>query len=344
MLLHKNTIIVASAGSRKTTGIVEEALAMPGARVLLTTYTNENVAQIIDYIIAKVGHVPKHITVMSWFSFLLQEGVRPYQNHMTNRGRVGTIDFTSEPNRYTKKTDTDNYYLTTAGNIFSDKVSEFVYACIECSNGLPIKRLEKIYGAIFIDELQDLAAYDLNFLETLFKSSIKVVGVGDPRQATFSTNNSQKNKKFKRTGIALWIEEQSIAGLFSVEVKCECYRSNQAICDFADALFPNLPKTKSINVKDTGHDGIFLINREDVLEYVKQYKPVVLRWNKTSDTGGLNAFNIGITKGRTYERVLIFPTGPMIAYLRTKDLKKAGDLSKLYVAVTRAKYSVTFVI
>jgi hypothetical protein len=45
----------------------------------------------------------------------------------------------------------------------------------------------------------------------------------------------------------------------------------------------------------------------------------------------------------TFDRVLIFPTGPMKAYLKTKDLAKAGDLAKFYVGVTRARYSVTFV-
>jgi len=56
------------------------------------------------------------------------------------------------------------------------------------------------------------------------------------------------------------------------------------------------------------------------------------------------AINIGVSKGRTYDRVLIFPTKPMKIYLKTKDIKKAGDISKLYVAITRARFSVAFVL
>jgi hypothetical protein len=34
----------------------------------------------------------------------------------------------------------------------------------------------------------------------------------------------------------------------------------------------------------------------------------------------------------------------MKEYLKSKDISKAGDLAKFYVAVTRAKYSVAFVV
>jgi len=58
---------------------------------------------------------------------------------------------------------------------------------------------------------------------------------------------------------------------------------------------------------------------------------------------GLPAINFGASKGRTYERVLIFPTKPMLDYLARSDISKLKDRSKFYVAVTRAKYSVAFV-
>jgi len=49
-----------------------------------------------------------------------------------------------------------------------------------------------------------------------------------------------------------------------------------------------------------------------------------LRYSKTTNTLGFSAVNIGSIKGRTYNRVLIFPTKPMIEYLNTKELDKAG--------------------
>lgn len=77
---------------------------------------------------------------------------------------------------------------------------------------------------------------------------------------------------------------------------------------------------------------------------MQKYNPKILRWNKRSKTLGYKAINIGVAKGRAYERVLIFPTNPMKNYLKTKDLSKGGDITKFYVAVTRAKFSVAFVV
>jgi len=116
------------------------------------------------------------------------------------------------------------------------------------------------------------------------------------------------------------------------------------ICDFADKLFPKLHKTISRNSELTGHDGIFFIDRTEVIGYVKQYDPVVLRYMKTTDTMNLAAANIRLSKGRTFNRVLIFPTGTWKAYLKDGGILKEGSIIALYIAVTRAKYSVAFVL
>ncbi|MFJ2649484.1 hypothetical protein ACIO1C_22510 [Streptomyces sp. NPDC087420] len=127
--------------------------------------------------------------------------------------------------------------------------------------------------------------------------------------------------------------------------RVESYRCNQAICDFADDLYPKLPRTISKNTQITGHDGIFDIKQSEVQDYVEKYSPVVLRWNKTAYTCDLDALNMGASKGSTFDRVLIFPTKPMIAYYDTRDGGQFKDKAKaiFYVAVTRAKYSTTFV-
>jgi len=340
----KSKVIVACAGSRKTSHIVDEALKIADERVLITTYTNENVDQIRSYITQAKGCIPPNITVMSWYSFLLQEGVRPYQNHVTAAGRIDTINFTAKPSPFTPKANVHAYYLTGSNDIYRDRVAEFVFVCDKCSGGRVVHRLSKVYQHIFIDEVQDLAGYDLELLKVLFASKISVIAVGDPRQGTFATNNAAKNKQFKKSQILEWILAQVAAGIFKMEEWTDCYRSNQAICDFADALFPKLPKAVSKVTTVTEHDGIFILKEIEVLAYVAQHNPVVLRYNKKTNTMGLSAYNMGAVKGRTYARVLIFPTKPMKAYLKDKDLSREMDLPKFYVAVTRARHSVAFVL
>lgn len=343
----KNKVVVASAGSRKTTQIVEAAIKLNGKRILLTTYTNENLDQIRDFLTARCGCIPPHITLLSWYGFLLQDGIRPYQTFVTSENRrANSILFEElkDWQRYVARANADTYYLTKGNDVYRDRVSDLVCTCDDASKGLVVKRLERVYDAIFIDEVQDMAGYDLTLLEKLFRSSIAVTAVGDPRQGTFSTNNSAKNKQFKRSGMIDWIIQLQKGGLIEVSEKNECYRCNQAICDFADKLFPEFKKTKSFNNEVSGHDGIFRVPRGKVPEYVGTHKPAVLRWNRSTDTMQLPAINFGASKGRTYARVLIFPTKPMLVYLETNNVEKAGDRSKFYVAVTRAKYSVAFVV
>ncbi len=339
-LSNKNRSIIACAGSGKTTSLVTEALKIKDSTVLITTYTIENVDQINRCIVEQNGFIPKNIIVLSWFAFLLRDGIRPYQNYISNDSRARSIFFQTGGTAFHKKAN----YFTSLKDVYSNKASEFVVECNKKSNGLVVKRLEKIYSHIFVDELQDLAGYDLDFLELLFASASHVILVGDPRQSTYSTNHSKKNKKFKGKNVHAWLMEQEKKKAISIEEKTECHRCNQNICDFADSLFPNLPKTTSKNLESTGHDGIFTISLSDVDEYIETHKPVILRYSKSTKTLSHQAINIGLSKGRTYNRVLIFPTKNMTDFLTKKDPEKAGDLSKFYVAVTRARYSVTFVI
>lgn len=344
--LHDNKFIIAAAGSGKTTRLVDEALALKDKKILITTFTIENFEQINEYIVQKNGFVPENISVLTWYSFLLQHGVRPYRNLVIDNMRVRSLYFDNTPQSatFTPKTNALKYYLTQSGLIYRDRVSEFVCQCNDVSSGLVISRLEKIFDYIFIDEIQDLSGYDLNFLESLLKSALAVVGVGDFRQATFSTNHSRKNKKYKKTNIIDWIKIKEHEGLVCIEPLTDCYRCNQSICDFADKLFPKLPTTTSLNQITTGHDGVFFISDAEVEEYYAEYAPVVLRYNKNSNTMGLPAINIGVSKGRTYARVLVFPTNPMKKYFNDSNHEALKDKARLYVAITRARFSVTFVI
>lgn len=341
---HKNHVVIASAGGRKTTYIVEEALKQKDKRILITTYTRENLDQITTYLIERNGCIPDNITILSWFTFLLRDGVWPYQNNILSSQRVESLDFNTVQVPIVKGGRSNPaWYLNRGNYLYKDRVSEFVCDCNSRGGGLVIGRLEKIYDVIYIDEMQDLVGWDQELVELIMQSSIQTTLVGDPRQATYVTNRSSKNKAQKGRNMMNWVAELIKKDLCLMEERKECFRCNQEICDFADGLYPELPKTKSMNTKKTGHDGIFTITVDDVPQYITDYSPKILRWNIKSDTLGLPAMNIGNSKGRTFDRVMIFPTNPMKLYLKTKNISDAGDIPKLYVAVTRARHSVVFV-
>jgi DNA helicase-2/ATP-dependent DNA helicase PcrA len=75
-----------------------------------------------------------------------------------------------------------------------------------------------------------------------------------------------------------------------------------------------------------------------------KFQPTILRWDKNSDTFGLNAVNMRASKGCTYDRVLVVPPRTMLKYLTTLDLKTLKAKEALYVAATRARHSVAFVV
>lgn len=344
MQLKNNEIIIASAGSGKTTFLVNEALAQPNKKIAILTYTNNNINEIKKKFYKKNGGIPKGVDVMTWFSFLLREGSRPYQRSVYNKRRVKTIYFPKGRSPYYESySDTEKYYFRDGDEIYSDKISRFVIDCENSSNNLVTRRLSEIYDEIFIDEFQDLSGYDLDLLEVFLQSGIRIVIVGDPRQCTYTTNNSAKNHQYRGVGILKLVCKWKNNNLCQIDNHARSHRCNQIICNFADMLWPDMEKTKSHNITITGHDGIFVVPVDNLSEYVKRYKPVLLRYNRSANTYDYPALNFGDAKGLEFDRVLIIPHGPIKKYLKSGDVNNVkGSLSKFYVAVTRARYSVAF--
>lgn len=340
-----NKLIIAAAGSGKTTFLIEEALRNVNSNILITTYTENNETEIKRKFFEKQGFLPKNITVQTWFSFLLQHGVRPYQGYLYEPDIKGMILVNSLSALRSKETDIQKHYLTDDQKIYSDKIAKFVFNCNKKSSGIVIKRLQKIYTHIFIDEVQDLAGYDLEVLKLLFDSKINMLLVGDPRQGTYATNNATKNKKFRQSQIMHFFEDKSIDIETDKTSLMINYRCTSTICELSNFLYSDQGKTTSGNYNITDHDGIFLVARQDVIKYLEKYEPIQLRDStKTKIEDGYEALNFGQSKGLSFERVLIYPTEPIKKWLQNHDSELAlKSRAKLYVAITRARQSVAFV-
>jgi DNA helicase-2/ATP-dependent DNA helicase PcrA len=344
-MLSPNRVILACAGSGKTTTIVRDACGDPARSAALITYTINGCGEISRATYDQFHAIPPKITVGTWYAFLLRHFVRPYQNHLYEP-RVVRINFTrGQSARYAKATDIRNHYFSRNGVIYLDKVSKFACEVIRRTNGLPIRRIEQIFDRIYIDESQDLAGFDLELVELLLRSSTQVILVGDHRQATYATNDSRKNKKFARASCVDKFHEWEKDGLCQVEYETHSHRSVQAICDFADQFYPTFPKTSSRNEETTGHDGVFAIETSQVAAYFTRFAPQPLRYNRTHKGIPGSPINFGNAKGMTFDRTLIYPHGPLAKFLQSGDIADAGaEISKLYVAITRARQSVGFVV
>lgn len=343
-----NQIIIATAGSGKTTGLTREALSHPCSKSALITYTRNGASELRGKSITEIGYVPDHLHVGTWFNFLLRHFVRPYQRTLHNIP-VRRMSFVQGRSvRGARKTDIRRFYLSDADCIYSDKISQFACALIEQTDGRPLRRLEQIYDRIYIDEIQDLSGYDLDLLEHLLNSEINILMVGDIRQATYKTNNSARNSQFGGARIFEKFKQWRDLGKVDINLSTGSFRCVQAICDLADQLYPDLPNANSLNNHVTGHDGVFAVRKCDVPAYLQQYNPQTLRLSRNTRNVPSNPLNFGAAKGCTFDRVLIYPHNALLDAIKFGDFGRLGTapstIARVYVGITRARQSVSFVI
>jgi len=357
--METNKLIIAAAGSGKTTLLVNEALKYSSEKILITTYTRANEEEIRKKFFEVNQFIPENITVQTWFSFLLKHGVRPYQGCVFDKEIKGLILVNSQsavkyknnkgiPICYREDDELEKYYFTNNCKIYSDKLSKFVFRCNKLSNGKVIDRISRIYSHIYIDEVQDLAGYDLELLKLLFKSKSIILMVGDPRQVTYLTHHERKYSKYANGLIKEFINKECKKMNCKIDESSlnVSYRNIQKICDFSSKLYPWYNSCKSMQNNKTEHDGVFLVKEKDVEKYLQKYNPLQLRSDKTTKGAYKNyqVLNFGESKGLSFKRVLILPTIDMCKWLKNNNQKlKDKTRSRFYVAITRAKHSVGIV-
>ena len=338
-----NQVLLSAAGSGKTTMLVRQSLARPHRRIAILTYTLENLEEIRRAFERHAGFVPAHVTLYSWYGFLLRECIRPYQPALCAQPRVESFLFVEgRTNNRAPRTQVARHYLV-GDKMYSDRAADFAVRCDELTQGRVIQRLTAMYYELYIDEVQDLAGYDLDLVERLLASGIEITLVGDTRQATYATNHSPRHQQYRGVAMMQLFQDWQARNLCQIQHRVISHRCAQSLCDLADALYPQLPRTESGNTDVTGHDGIYVVAPNLVQKYVQQYAPIVLRHDRRQACDGYSAVNFGQAKGRTYSRVLIYPNGPLTLFLRTADPSRITSPAKYYVAFTRARQSVAFV-
>jgi DNA helicase-2/ATP-dependent DNA helicase PcrA len=341
-----NRLIVAAAGSGKTSHIVKEAIARNDGGVLVTTFTEANEAEIRSRFVEVVGCVPAHVTVQTWYSFLIEHGARPYQGAAPSPDIKGLIIPAGRSAQGIAETDTARHYFTSDHKIYSDKLAKFAIKCDGAANGAVIERLSRVFRHIFIDEVQDFSGHDLDFIRLLLQSSIQMTLVGDPRQSVYATSNAAKNRKYKGEQVLGFFEDQSIEIEKNVDSLTVNHRSVEEICVLSNQLFLHLPAVKSGQTRKTSHDGVYLLALEHVDAYLQEFGAIQLRYRSDSKhvRQELPAYNFGLSKGMQFDRVLIFPTEQMEEWLTASDSELApATRAKFYVALTRARFSVAIV-
>lgn len=343
----KNEIIFAVAGAGKTYDICNQALSeLPiNKKILIVTYTHKGIESIKKELKKQnFGIINFNIKIKTWHSFLLSELIKPYQKYITNRiNKIKSIDFSNmygeKAINYNKR-GTKMHYLSSEKYINCNYASEFIVDCNTLSGGKVIARLEEIYSHIFFDEVQDMAGEDFKIFDLLVDSNINTYYVGDHRQATFSTHNAKKNKSISGINVIKYFQNLEGQKKAIIKYNSTSRRFNKSICDFANLIFDDDFEIQTCMTETTAHDGVYLIKEEDANIYCKEYKPVILKYDIKTKIE-CESLNFGQCKGMTFDRVLIYPNGPYLKFLKGNKLESP---SKYYVAATRPKYSLTFVV
>lgn len=375
--MNNNRVFIAAAGNGKTYKIVEEALALSKKSkkiILLISYTNEGVLNLEKELKEQSNFSStNNIEIKTWYSFLLNECIKPYQCLLDLKSSkthqkfdippnyIKSVERLSENNSSKKdwyrRENKENieYYVNKEQDLILNNISDLVCKLNSDSKNKLIRRLEQIYSHIFIDEIQDYCGWDLEFFTILLESNISTTFVGDPRQTTFSTNDSRKNKKFKWKNITEYFKQKEKENKCNLIYCNETRRCNKYICQFVNTIYEKeewyiKPYKSDLNTNNE-HVGVFLIKEKDVESYWNTYsKAIILRWDKRTKINikkhcNCMIYNYGNSKGATFDRVIIYPTKPLLQFIANNEsILKDISKSKFYVACTRAKYSIAIVI
>jgi hypothetical protein len=344
---YDNTLVLACAGSGKTYGICNDSRSLSEKttkKILMLSYTHKGIYSIKkEYAKQNNGVLDKNVVISTWFQFILKELIRPYQRSFLEKiSQIRSFDFSRMYGANYEKKNTTSYFLNRNNDVKANRASEFALLLNKLSDGAVLKRLEETYACIYIDELQDLVGKDIELLELLFLSSIKIYCVGDYKQATLKTHNPKSDRKKGGMYVFSYLETCRDSHRINIVKNSTSKRFVSDIANFANLVYPEEPIIGALEAEEPA-TGVFQILQTDIHDYIQHLKPSILKYDVKTPTLGYPSLNFGVSKGMTLERVLIFPNKPLSTFLLdpSKGLK-APD--KYYVGVTRAKFSLFFVV
>ena len=121
-------LYIAAAGAGKTTFLVDSAFHQSSSidnKILITTFTDDNTLEIQRKFYSKYGFIPHNIDILPWFTFLLKECVRPYQQFMVTERINGLQLVNGSSTQGIPERDVRRFFLNKKHCIYSDKLANW---------------------------------------------------------------------------------------------------------------------------------------------------------------------------------------------------------------------------
>lgn len=323
-------IIFAVAGSGKTTTVLN---SIPDdKRSLIITYTLENLRSLEAKLIKKYGRVPDHICLMSYFSFLYRFCFRPFFSyHLRNKG------LTWNPPKYYPGAPSKSklaHYLTKKKYLYANRVAKLIIEMKAVEK--VVARLEKHFDCFFLDEVQDFAGNDFNFVLELSKANIELLFVGDFFQHTFDTSrDGPVRRNLHKKGVDSYLAEFKKVGFeIDTESLSKTYRCSPAICEFITNVI-------GIPIESHRKDQTRIIFIEEKIQAIEVFKDdtKVKLFYQDFIKYPCHSNNWGKCKGlNNYGDVCVVMNATTMKLFKKERLCELPDSSrnKLYVACSRA--------
>ena len=326
-------LVLATAGSGKTTEIINKL--NKENKILLITYTDANYDILKNKVIEKFKEIPNNIKIYTYFSFLYSVCFAPLKRNWDIRG----LDFRDINNKYLKKENIGYYLNKRNRKMYHRRLASF------CNKQLidEIKnRLEKYFDIIYVDEVQDFAGHDFNFLLNILDTNVKFFMVGDYYQHTYDSSqdgnvniNLYKNydkyiNMFKQKNIAI-----------NIDLLKKSKRCSATVCKF-------IKNKIGINIEsDKKNETIVkeIDTNEEILKIIENKKIVKLFYNNHIKYNIENTNNWGNSKGETYKDVCVILNDNTYKMYKKNMLNKLPQQTKnkLYVACSRTKNNLYFI-
>ena len=327
-------VIFAVAGSGKTTYILNQ-LSLE-KRSIIITYTNNNIKNLKNGIIEKFGFFPDNITLTPYFSFIYSFCYKPFLSY---KYKTKGINYKPNPSRFAKQTNL-NYYIDSNNRIYSNRISKILEKTGELSN--INSRLEKYFDNLFVDEIQDFAGNDFNFLKTITKANIEILFVGDFYQHTFDTSRDGSINKNLHNDLDDYKSKFSDMGLeIDTTTLSNSYRCSPSVCEF----ITNGLKIE-INSHKQGNTEVRLIDNEEEANEIYDNKEVVKLFYQEHYKYNCFSRNWGDSKGENHynDICVVLNKKTMGNYNKNiLDELPSQTKNKLYVACSRANNNLYFV-
>ena len=325
-------LILAVAGSGKSTLILNDL--SPHSRSLILTYTNQNLFSLSKSIRERNGGViPENIEVSTYFSFLYSFCIRPYLSYkLRDNGFV----YGALPTEVLKIPRSNiSHYMTKGRYLYAPRAAKLLRD--RNLTGQVLDRLSTHFDKLYIDEVQDFAGNDFNFILELSQARIDTLFTGDYFQHTYDTSRDGNTRSsLHKKGVAAYSLEFEKAGFrVDSQLLSRSHRCSPTVCEYISS---------ELGIEISSHRSepteVERIDSAELEQSIFDDPSVVKLFYNNSREYDCFSNNWGNSKGlNSYHDVCVVlnkKTAQMLSIGKGRDIPEATK-NKLYVACSRAR-------